>query len=51
MNVWEIDRRGNRIARQDQPARINVPDGGTSLVLLGMAMTGLAAANRRFRKS
>lgn len=54
MNVWEIDSRGRKIARQDQlislPSR-NVPDGGTSLVLLGMAMTGLAAANRRFRKS
>jgi len=54
MNVWEIDSRGRKIARQDQlislPCR-NVPDGGTSLVLLGMAMTGLAAANRRFRKS
>lgn len=54
MNLWQVDSRGNRIAIQDQliplPPR-RVPDGGTTLVLLGMAMTGMAAANRRFRKS
>ena len=46
MNI--TDRNGNRA--QDQLIKINVPDGGTTLVFLGMAMTGLAAANRRFRK-
>ncbi len=47
MNI--TDRNGNRA--QDQLIKINVPDGGTTLVFLGMAMTGLAAANRRFRKN
>lgn len=47
MNI--TDRNGNR--KQDQLVRINVPDGGTTLVFLGMAMTGLAAANRRYRKN
>lgn len=54
MNVWEIDKHGHRIARQDQLICLppsNVPDGGVTLVFLGMAMTGLAAANRRFRKN
>ena len=47
MNLWaNADGTG---ARQDQ--LIRVPDGGTTLVFLGMAMTGLAAANRRFRKA
>lgn len=49
MNLWA--NRDGTGARQDQLIRINVPDGGTTLVFLGMAMTGLAAANRRFRKS
>lgn len=49
MNLWA--NRDGTGARQDQLIRIRVPDGGASLVLLGMGMTGLAAANRRFRKA
>lgn len=47
MNLWANE--DGTGARQDQ--LIRVPDGGTTLVFLGMAMTGLAAANRRFRKA
>lgn len=49
MQLWSNPNRTG--ARQDQLIRINVPDGGTTLVFLGMAMTGLAAASRRSRKN
>lgn len=47
MNITDKD--GRRV--QDQLIRIHVPDGGASLVLLGMAMAGLTAVHRRFRQS
>ena len=53
MNVWSSYDSPNGTysgAKQDQLIRIPVPDGGTTLALLGMSMGFVAYASRRIRK-
>ncbi len=51
MNVWSsIDPRTGRVTGDKQDQLIRVPDGGTTLALLGMSMGFVAFASRRMRR-
>jgi hypothetical protein len=52
LNLWSIGQTGAKAARQDVLVQYpdNIPDGGLTLALLGMGLTGLGVVSRRVRK-
>lgn len=48
MNLTQVNDAGAVINKQDQLVYLGVPDGGLTVSLLGLALTGLAIVRRRF---